>query len=202
LTQKYKSIKSISEGCCKEKGSKFFGYAIPVKTEEEIKIHLEELRKKHHDCRHVCYAWMLGYERDRYRANDDGEPSNSAGKPILGQIESFGLTNVLIAVVRYFGGTKLGVGGLISAYRTGAKEAIANGEIIEETVKKYIEIEFNYQDMPMVMNYVKEQKFAILKQDFETTCLLGFLIELDQVELVKSKLGKFKSLKIKEEKII
>jgi uncharacterized YigZ family protein len=202
MTQTYKTIKSRSESLYKEKGSKFIGIAVPVKTEEDIKNRLEDIRKEYHDSRHVCYAWMLGYERDRFRANDDGEPSNSAGKPILGQIESFGLTNVLIAVVRYFGGTKLGVGGLISAYKIGAKEALEVADLVEESVKKIIEIQFDYNDMPMVMNFVKEYKFEIVKQDFENYCTLAFLVELDQVEFVNSKLEDFKSLEKKKEEII
>ena len=202
LSQTYKTIKSRSEGLYKEKGSKFIGIVVPVKSEEEIKLKLDEIRKEYHDSRHVCYAWMLGYQRDRFRANDDGEPSNSAGKPILGQIESFELTNVLIAVVRYFGGTKLGVGGLISAYKTSAKEAIENGVIIQDHVKKYLEFRFDYADMPMVMNLVKENGWGIQKQEFESSCELGIYYENQLHDFVLSKLTKFESFELIEEKIL
>src|SRR5690554_7890956 len=146
----YKTITApSSEVLFKDRNSKFFGYAFPVEDEEIIKEHLEVLRKQHHSARHWCYAWQLGKEETRYRVNDDGEPSNSAGMPIYGQIQSFDVTNVLIVVVRYFGGVKLGVGGLINAYRTAAKEAIENGKIIEEVVKDRFELFFDYTDMAL-----------------------------------------------------
>ncbi|MEZ4937957.1 MAG: YigZ family protein [Crocinitomicaceae bacterium] len=198
----YKTISKASEGLYKEKGSKFIGIAIPVKSEEQIKEHLEEIKKQYHDARHHCYAWMLGYDRNQFRANDDGEPSNSAGKPILGQIESFELTNVLIVVVRYFGGTKLGVGGLITAYKSAAKEALDNADIFEDTVKQGIEFTCDYADMPHVMNLIKENQFEIVKQEMEANCTLGVEIEMDQVEFLKAKLGEFKSVELTKDEIL
>lgn len=202
MIQTYKSIAKRAEGLYKEKGSKFIGIAIPVKSEDEVKMALEDLRKEYHDARHHCYAWMLGYDRDQFRANDDGEPSNSAGKPILGQIESFELTNVLIVVVRYFGGTKLGVGGLITAYKTAAKEALENAVIFEDTVKQWVEFSCNYQDMPMVMNLVKENQFTIVKQEMQNDCTLGLEVEMDQLEFLKAKLEEFESVEMIKDEIL
>lgn len=202
MAKRFITIRKRSEGFYKEKGSKFIGIAIPVKTEGQVKEAQEMIRKEYHDARHHCYAWMLGYDRNQFRANDDGEPSNSAGKPILGQIESFGLTNVLIIVVRYFGGTKLGVGGLITAYKAAAKDALENADIFEDTVKKLIEFSCNYEDMPMVMNLLKENQLNIVQQVMEVDCALGVEIELDQVEMIKAKLGGFKSIELIKEEII
>lgn len=202
MIQTYKSIAKRAEGLYKEKGSKFIGIAIPLKSEDEVKMALEDLRKEYHDARHHCYAWMLGYDRDQFRANDDGEPSNSAGKPILGQIESFELTNVLIVVVRYFGGTKLGVGGLITAYKTAAKEALENAVIFEDTVKQWVEFSCNYQDMPMVMNLVKENQFKIVTQEMQNECTLGLEVEMDQLEFLKAKLKDFESVEMIKDEIL
>ncbi len=202
MTKRYKTIKNRSEGFYKEKGSKFIGIALPVRTEEQIKEAQEIIRKEYHDARHHCYAWMLGYDRNHFRANDDGEPSNSAGKPILGQIESFELTNVLIIVVRYFWGTKLGVGGLITAYKAAAKDALEQADIFEDTVKQMIEFNCNYEDMPMVMNLLKENQLNIVKQIMEADCTLGVEIELDQVDFIKSKLEGFESVDLIKQEII
>ena len=202
MAKRFITIRKRSEGFYKEKGSKFIGIAIPVKTEDQVKEAQEMIRKEYHDARHHCYAWMLGYDRNQFRANDDGEPSNSAGKPILVQIESFGLTNVLIIVVRYFGGTKLGVGGLITAYKASAKDALENADIFEDTVKQLIEFSCNYEDMPMVMNLLKENQLNIVQQLMEVDCTLGVEIELDQVGMIKAKLGGFKSIELIKEEII
>lgn len=167
---------SLSEGIYKEKGSKFIGYAVACYSEDEAKIHLAEWKKMHHQARHVCYAYRFGLDKKVFRANDDGEPSNSAGIPILGQIQSFDLSNVLIGVVRYFGGTKLGVGGLIQAYKAAAKEAIEEGKIIEKQVFEHFEIKFTYNEMPEIMSLVKNHHLTIEKQDFAENCLLQIAV--------------------------
>lgn len=163
------------------KGSKHFGYAFPVQSEDQIKIHLEELRKTHHTARHHCYAWRLGAAMTHFRANDDGEPSNSAGKPILGQIQSFELTDVLIVVVRYFGGTKLGVGGLIDAYRTAARMAIDAGEIVERHVMIPITAHFAYAFLGAVMKVLKDFNLEMDAHQFDLDCQLCVAIRLDDV---------------------
>ena len=167
----YKTIALPSEEVLfKEKNSKFFGYAFPVTTEEEVKEHLEQLRKDHFSARHWCYAYQIGIEKIQYRANDDGEPNNSAGMPIYGQIQSFEVTNVLIVVVRYFGGVKLGVGGLISAYKTTAQMALENAEIIEKTIDIHFLISFGYANMNKVMRIIKEKNLQIVGQKMEMDC--------------------------------
>ena len=164
----YWTIETISEGLYKEKGSKFFSYAYPVKTEEEIKEIVKELKKQYYDARHHCYAFMLGAEQLHFRANDDGEPSNSAGNPILGQIRSANLTNILIVVVRYFGGTKLGVPGLIHAYKTAAFEAIENARIVPRDITKIIDIAFDYLAMNDIMKVIKE--YDLFPEKPESAC--------------------------------
>lgn len=167
----YKTIAFASEEILfKEKNSKFFGYAFPVTSEEEIKTHLENLRKKHSGAGHFCYAFQLGTDKIQYRANDDGEPSNSAGMPIYGQIQSFDLTNVLVVVVRFFGGTKLGVGGLISAYRTSAQLALETCQIIEKTIDIHFVISFDYKNMNKVMRIIKEKNLEIISQKMNESC--------------------------------
>jgi uncharacterized YigZ family protein len=167
----YKTISKPSEEVLfKDKNSKFFGYAYPVQNEEDIKTHLEALKKQHHSARHWCYAYQIGTERIKYRANDDGEPSNSAGQPIYGQIQSFELTNVLVVVVRYFGGVKLGVGGLINAYRTGAQMALEESNIIEKTINIDYLIRFDYKNMNKVMRIIKEKQLKIVNQTLELDC--------------------------------
>lgn len=175
-TDIYKEPSIISESLFKDKGSKHFGYVYPVKTEEEIERRLTELRKKHYASRHVCYAWSLGSREIICKSNDDGEPHNSAGPPILGQIQSFELRNTLVAVVRYFGGTKLGVGGLINAYKTAAKEAILNNEIKEFYLQKKLALTFPYELMSEVMRFAKREGINIISQDFREICQLEILI--------------------------
>ena len=173
----YKTIAFPSEETLlKEKSSKFFGYAYPITTEEEVKPILEELRKIHPNARHICYAYQIGHEKITYRANDDGEPNNSAGAPIYGQIQSFGLTDVLVAVVRFFGGTKLGVGGLISAYKTAAQSTLDICDIIEKTVDVHFTITFDYQNMNKAMRVIKEKKLEFVKQEMEMDADSGFPI--------------------------
>ena len=167
----YKTIATASEEVLyKEKNSKFFGYAFPVTTEEEIKEILERLRKEHFSARHWCYAYQIGTEKIQYRANDDGEPNNSAGMPIYGQIQSFEVTNVLVVVVRYFGGVKLGVGGLISAYKIAAQMALENSEIEERTIDKHFIISFGYANMNKVMRIIKEKNLQIISKKMEMDC--------------------------------
>jgi uncharacterized YigZ family protein len=169
----YKTItKPSKETLFKDKNSKFYGYAFPVNTEEAIKSSLEFLRKKHYSARHFCYAWQLGVESLRYRANDDGEPSNSAGMPIYGQIQSFELTNILVVSVRYFGGTKLGVGGLINAYRSSAKLALESSIIEEKTIDIYFQLNFEYNLMSKVLRIIKENSININDQKLELNCEL------------------------------
>lgn len=167
----YKTIsKSSEETLFKEKGSKFFGYAFPVKTEDEVTQSLEIVKEKHKSARHFCYAYQMGTDPFYFRANDDGEPSNSAGMPIYGQIQSFDLTDILVVVVRYFGGTKLGVGGLISAYKTSAKMTLENSKMIEKTIDIIFKIEFDYKNMNKVMRVIKEKNLKIIDQKMELDC--------------------------------
>ena len=169
---KYLTIAATSEGFYKEKGSKFYAFAVPCKTEEEAKTYLNAYRKEHHQAVHVCYAFRFRSDKKIYRSSDDGEPSNSAGPPILGQIQSFDLTNVLIAVVRYYGGTNLGVGGLITAYRTAAKDALENAHLIEQEDEQILEIDFSYEQMPQIMKIIKNHSCTILSQEFDNQCFL------------------------------
>lgn len=167
----YKTIEKPSEETLfKDRNSKFFGYAFPVLNEVAIKEAIEGLKKKHHSARHFCYAWQLGTETIRFRANDDGEPSNSAGMPIYGQIQAFGVTNILIVSVRYFGGTKLGVGGLIHAYRNSAQLALEASEIIDKTINVEFQLSFGYDLMNKVMRVVKEKNLTIISQKLELEC--------------------------------
>ena len=167
----YNTISAPSEETLfKEKNSKFFGYAFPVTKEDEVKEKIDILKKQHHSARHWCYAFQLGTEQLYYRANDDGEPNNSAGMPIYGQIQSFDVTNVLVVVVRYFGGVKLGVGGLISAYKTSAQLALEASQIIEKTIDTHYQIKFGYANMNKVMRVIKEKNINIISQKMEMDC--------------------------------
>jgi uncharacterized YigZ family protein len=167
----YKTVDNCVEDVLfKEKGSKFIGYLYPITSEDDVKIHVEALKKKHHAARHWCYAWQIGVEEIQYRANDDGEPNNTAGQPIYGQILSANLTNVLVIIVRYFGGTKLGVGGLITAYKTSAKLTIMEAQIVTKTIDEHYQIIFEYKDMNKVMRIIKEQNLEILQQKMELNC--------------------------------
>lgn len=169
-----------SQGLYKEKGSKFLAFAYPVRSEEEIKEKLTALRKEYYDARHHCYAWILGPEKLQFRANDDGEPNHSAGDPILGQIRSKNLTNVLIVVVRYFGGTKLGVGGLIAAYKAAAEDALSNASTVEEEVRLRMEWSFPYENTNEVMRLVKEFDLKLVQQQFDTACRLSVQVSLSK----------------------
>ncbi|HSP83998.1 MAG TPA: YigZ family protein [Gillisia sp.] len=190
----YKTISKPSEEVLfKEKNSKFFGYAFPITTEDEAKTHIEELKKKHHQARHWCYAWQTGKEENdlHFRANDDGEPSNSAGMPIYGQIQSFDVTDILVVVVRYFGGVKLGVGGLIQAYKTAAQMALENSRIVERTVNRTFIIKFDYPEMNIVMRLIKENNLEILKQELQLDCTIYISVRKKDAEEI---FGKFDSV--------
>lgn len=172
----YKTIKTVAEGLYKEKGSKFIALAYPVYTEEEIKSILVDIRTKYYDARHHCYAYRLGADKKRFRANDDGEPSSTAGKPILGQILSADLTNILIVVVRYFGGIKLGVSGLIQAYKEAAADAIAHADIVEKTENRLLRIRFDYRVINEVMKVIKEEEPEVVAREFELECRMTLSI--------------------------
>ena len=181
----YKTIAVPSEEILfKEKNSKFFGYAFPIASESEIKSLIEPLRKKHFNAVHFCYAFQTGVETISFRANDDGEPSNSAGMPIYGQIQSFGVTNILIVIVRFFGGTKLGVGGLISAYKTAAQLTLEASTIIEKTVDVHFLISFDYKNMNKVMRVVKEKNLEIISQRMEMSCEIEISTRKKNAEMV------------------
>ena len=195
----YLTISSVSEALYKDKGSKFYAFAYPVQTVEQIKEILAEKRKEYYDARHVCYAYMLGYKRDVFRANDDGEPSGTAGRPILGQINSSNLTDILIIVVRYFGGTLLGTSGLIQAYKTSAAEAIAAATIEERIVEKTFVSKFGYQDLNAVMRIMKDFDLAIVNQIQEMDCTLYFRIRLGDIERVRDRFDKLDFVSFEEE---
>lgn len=195
----YKTIDKPFEGeLFKDRGSKFYGYAYPIRSEEEVKPIIESLKKQHHTARHWCYAWQIGTETIRYRANDDGEPSNSAGQPIYGQIQSFDVTNILLVVVRYFGGTKLGVGGLINAYRTGAQLALEASEIKEKTIDRLFTITFDYANMNKVMRIVKEHQLNIIGQEMEMNCQYTISVRKKDADRIFEIFNTFYGVTIKE----
>lgn len=192
----YYTLSKPSEGIFKDKGSKFIAKAFPVFSETEIKAIQEQLRSEYHDARHHCYAYMLGADKKVFRANDDGEPSSTAGKPILGQIKSFNLTNVLIVVIRYFGGTKLGVSGLIHAYKIATEEALKSAEIIKKTLHDYYILRFDYAAMNTIMKILKEENIEQLNQKFDLTCSVTINFRKADTERVLSKFDRIENLKI------
>ncbi|RKF03868.1 putative YigZ family protein [Tenacibaculum lutimaris] len=195
----YKTItKPSEETLFKDRNSKFFGYAFPVFSEEDIKERLEELRKQHHTARHHCYAWQLGTENIRFRANDDGEPSNSAGQPIYGQIQAFDVTNILIVSVRYFGGTKLGVGGLINAYRSSAQLALEASDIIEKTIDIHYKLKFGYDMMNKVQRIIKERNLDIINQKLELDCEYIISVRKKEAESIFEVFDNLFKVEIKE----
>jgi uncharacterized YigZ family protein len=191
----YKTIKSISQGIYKEKGSRFISFAFPFPEQSELKPIIDQIRKEHHEARHFCYAYMIGQGRNIWRVNDDGEPSGTAGRPILGQINSFGLTNVLIVVSRYFGGTLLGVSGLINAYRTSAASAIGNSVIIECTVQEFYLITFPYIFINNVMKILKEEDIAQSEQSFDTECRVKVNFRVADKERILQRFSRIEGLK-------
>lgn len=198
MNDTYKTIDGIAEGWYKEKMSKFIAYAIPVSTVEEAKEQIEKYQKQYYDARHVCWAYMLGHERNEFRSNDNGEPSGTAGKPILGQINSNELTNILIVVIRYFGGVKLGTSGLIVAYREAAAEAISNSNIIECLVEDDITVAFEYPFMNDIMRIVKEMEPTIVYQLFDMNCEMTLRIRRSEMPNLRGRLEKVESAFIKE----
>ena len=190
MTDEYKTIQATSEGYYTEKRSKFLAFAHHVETVDEIKEILAGYRKKYYDARHVCYAYMLGAARTDFRANDDGEPSSTAGKPILGQINSNELTDILIVVVRYYGGVNLGTSGLIVAYREAASDAIAHAKVVIRHVEEEIVWQFSYPQMNDVMRIVKEMQPRIISQSFDNTCEIRLRIRQSEAEALRSKLQK------------
>lgn len=193
----YKTIDSITEGTYKEKGSKFISEAIPVKNEDEVKLRLAELRKKYHDARHHCYAYRIGFDKSTYRINDDGEPSGTAGKPIYGQLLSKDLTFILVVVVRYFGGTKLGVSGLINAYRTATKEALEVAEIKTRTIQDVYELNYPYEVMNDVMKIMKDAQLKQLSNTFELNCRIEFSVRKKDSNNIYEQFSKINKLAIK-----
>ena len=192
------TIASASEGVYKDKGSKFLAFAYPVGSEEEVKVKVDFLRKKYFDARHHCYAYRLGADGERYRANDDGEPANSAGKPILGQLMAHGLTNVLVVVVRYFGGILLGVGGLMQAYRQATADVLANAQIVKDVLTETRQLTFSYPDMNRVLKVVKDMNLEYFGQDFNLHCTLNVKVRKNRVEEMKKRLEAVETLKIIE----
>ena len=192
----YKTIRYASQGVYKEKGSKFLAFAYPIATEAEAKARLEELRKQYFDARHHCYAYILGADKAAYRINDDGEPSSTAGKPIYGQLLSHDLTNIIIVVVRYFGGIKLGVPGLINAYRTAAKDAIDNAIIIEKNITEVYNLQFTYEQMNSVMKILKDEELPQCNQKFELECSLDFSVRQSASTRVCDEILKLKGVKL------
>lgn len=191
----YRSIGGVSEGVYKESGSRFLAFAYPVESEEEARALLQEKRKEYYDARHHCLAFRIGYKGDVWRASDDGEPSGSAGKPILGQIDSAGLSDIAVIVVRYFGGIKLGIPGLIRAYKTATADALSKAQIITKTAAKRYNVEFDYLQMNSVMKVLKEMNLSPRAQDFGENCSLEVAVRLSSVPIFKEKLEKIAKLK-------
>ena len=187
----YKTISELSEGFYKEKGSKFLAFAVPVDSEEQVKAFIAQKRKEHHQAVHVCSAFRLGADHKVYRSSDDGEPSNSAGPPILGQIQAKELTNILIAVVRYYGGTNLGVGGIITAYRTAAKDALENAQIIEKEEMESFDFSCSYAQMPSVMTFLKKEKIEILSTQLGLDCQFKLNLMKEKSQHIMLELSKF-----------
>ncbi len=196
MEDSYKTISKPSEGLFKDKGSKFISFAYPVDSEDEIRDIIQTLKKEHYSARHHCFGWRLGHEKLLFRANDDGEPSSTAGKPILGQIQSFDLTNILIVVVRYFGGTLLGVSGLINAYRNAALDAINQAEIVERVVEKKLLVEFGYGVMNEVMKVFKDEKLPQFDPIFDLDCTIKTQIRLSEIDRITDGLKKINGLQI------
>lgn len=194
----YFTISIKSSGIFKEKGSKFIAHAYPVNNLETVKTIIHELKKEFYDARHICYAYRLGYNGEDYRINDDGEPSGTAGKPIYGQLLSHGITNVLVTVIRYFGGTKLGVSGLINAYKLATIDALTNNKIEERIIYKPLNLSFNYTQMNGIMKIVKNFNLVILAQDFKLKCTMQLAVRLNDFETIESQLQKIDGITLED----
>jgi len=197
IIDNYSTVKGISEGIYKEKGSKFIARAVAVDTENEVKEILDQVRKEHHGARHHCYAYKIGVGEAMSRANDDGEPAGTAGKPILNQIFSSGLTNVMVVVTRYFGGKKLGASGLIAAYKTAASDALNNAEIVQKVLTDIYELEFGYASTNLVMRLLADENVQQLSHDFDIECKIIFGIRKSESARVFNKFNAIKKLRIK-----
>ena len=206
MSDLYNTIAEASTGEFRDRGSKFLAYAYPISDEADWLPFMEALKREHLKARHHCYAYRLGLDKNRYRANDDGEPSGTAGRPILGQIDSFGLTNIIVIVVRYFGGTKLGTSGLINAYKTSTQSALENAKIVEKQVSEYYKIRFDYTLMSNVMNAVKALKVDIIEQEFTDTGNLKISIRqseaLSTLKQLRSKVAQIRIEEIDQVKLI
>lgn len=197
FSDEYKTISQTAQGSFRDKGSKFLSFVIPTATEQEVKQQLEALRKQYYDATHHCYAYILGFDKSAYRVNDDGEPSGTAGRPIYGQLLSADLTNTLIVVVRYYGGTNLGVPGLIHAYKTAAIDAINNATVLTKIVKETYEIEYPYEAMNDVMKIIKDETLEVINNEFGMKCVIRLAIRHSDVERVTGKFCKVNQLIIK-----
>lgn len=196
MTYSYLTIQAPTEGIYREKGSRFLAFGYPVRDEEEIKTHIERLKKQYHDARHHCFAWILGPEKARYRAFDDGEPAHSAGDPILGQLRHYNLTDILVVVVRYFGGIKLGVGNLAGAYRSAVHDALAQATVVEREVKEEFSLEFPYLSTSEVMKLVKAFDLEIVEQHFHEECQMKVRIGLGNREAFLKRISLLQALKV------
>ena len=196
MAEKYLTVSKSVESIYKEKGSKFLSFLYPVTSVEEVKEYLTQLKKKYYDATHHCYAYIIGYDKETFRMNDDGEPSSTAGKPIYGQLQSNDLTNVLLVVVRYFGGTKLGVSGLIKAYKESSAECIALAEIVEKQVKHKYNIYFAYEDMNVVMNILKQNNAEQKNQIFDLNCQIEVLIEKRNISKFENSIPQYSSIRL------
>lgn len=197
-TDTYRSIEAASEGLFKDNGSRFIALAYPVETEDEVKDIVAGLKKEYHDARHHCYAYRLGHLGDRFRANDDGEPSGSAGRPILGQIDSAGLSDILVVVVRYFGGIKLGIPGLIRAYKTSTADALAKAKVVEKVAGLSFRVRYDYLDMNAVMKVLKDLSLPLSGQIFDTHCSVDVRVRLTLVESFRERMGQIAGCKVEE----
>ena len=194
FSDEYKTIVQPAQGTFRDKGSRFLSFAFPATGEQEVKLHLESLRKQYYDATHHCYAYILGFDKSAFRVNDDGEPSGTAGRPIYGQILSADLTNVLITVIRYYGGTKLGVPGLIHAYKTAAADAVYNSVVVTKIVTEIYQIEYPYEAMNDVMKIIKDELLEVINTDFGMKCVIRLAIRHSQSERITTKLTKINYL--------
>ena len=198
ISDSFNTIEKESQGYFKNKGSKFYSYTFPLQNEEKVKEIIVRLKKKHHGARHFCYAWRLGTENIRYRVNDDGEPSSTAGKPILGQLQSFDVTNILIVVVRYFGGTLLGVSGLINAYKSAANDVLNNSKIINKLIEQRYKISFTCNELNDVMHLLKQEDYTIVKTDFKESCSLVFSVRKSEARNAEKLFKELYKVQLKE----
>jgi len=196
FSDEYKTISQEAQGSFRDKGSKFLAFAFPATSEQEVRQHLEALRKQYYDATHHCYSYILGFDKSAFRYNDDGEPSGTAGRPIYGQLLSNDLTNILIVVVRYYGGTNLGVPGLIHAYKTAASDALRNTRIVTKIVKEVYQIEYPYEVMNDVMKIIKDELLEVINNEFGTNCVIRLAIRHSQSERISGKFSKINQLVI------